>query len=79
MIEFEEGEVYDMDELPDSTMTKSGNLEWVGDDEDGAILALTTEDGQVVEFHWSHVECTDVKYLDKETGDLYETREEAES
>lgn len=73
MTEFEEGEHYEIDELPENETNKSGKLEWVGDE----TLALVTNDGQMVEFWWSHVECTDVKYVDRDTGGIHDTRGEA--
>lgn len=64
--EFEVGDEFDLDELPDNEMNPTGeSLEWVGDE----TLALATEDGQLVEFWWSGVEVTDVKYV-TDDGDV---------
>lgn len=68
--QFEEGEEYSLDELPENQMTNSGKLEWVDD----KTLALVTEDRQMVELWWSSVEVTDVKYVD-EDGNLHEERQ----
>lgn len=53
---FTEGEEYALDNLPESDMTNSGNLEVV--DREGTLAARY---GDVyVEFEWSKVRCTDV-------------------
>lgn len=58
--EFEEGEEYEMDRLPDSDMTPSGNLEMVGDRTYGARYGDT-----LVTFVVKNVECIDVRGVDE--------------
>lgn len=60
--DFEEGEVYAMEDLPDSDMNNSGNLEMVGVEDGNQRLGFRRGD-QVVTFVWSHVEVVEVKYL----------------
>ena len=55
MTEFNEGEVYELDELPDSEMCNSGKLEMVGD---GRLAGEF--DGHYVTFEWAGVRVTDV-------------------
>lgn len=66
-VDFEEGEEYSLDELPENEMNNSGELEIV--DNEGTLALVY--DGQVVEFRWSGVEVTEVKYLD-EDGNLHD-------
>lgn len=54
-MKFEEGEEYDLDELPESDMTNSGKLEDLGN---GKLVAKYGE--EYVEFEWGKVRCTDV-------------------
>lgn len=54
---FKEGEEYELDSLPDSDMTNSGNLEMVGDGKLAAVYGETC-----VTFEWSTVRCVDVKH-----------------
>lgn len=57
--EFVEGEEYDLDELPENDMLRSGKLESLGD---GRLAARYGD--TYVEFEWSKVECVDVKERD---------------
>lgn len=52
---FEEGAVYELDELPESDMTHNGKLELVGDNTLGAKYG-----DKYVTFEWHTVRCTDV-------------------
>ncbi len=65
-MDFETGEHYQIDELPDNELNHSGNLEWVGDD-----TLVLVHDGKQVEFKFSKVQCKDIKYI-TEDGDLVE-------
>lgn len=57
---FEEGEVYPLDELPDSEMTKSGSLEALGD---GRYAAKYGD--QYVTFEFEAVRCVDVRSVEE--------------
>lgn len=54
---FNEGAVYKLDELPDSDMTHSGKLELIGDNTLGAQY-----ENYYVTFEWHTVRCTDVTH-----------------
>lgn len=67
-MQFEKGETYAIDELPENQMNNSGKLEWVNDNT--LALALGEEhDYQVVEFEFSHVKAIDVYAIDPDTGE----------
>lgn len=74
-MEFEEGELYEVDELPDNKMNKSGNLEWVDDNTLALATETDNEETMLLEFEFSHVRCTDVSYV-TETGEVVDSREE---
>lgn len=57
---FEEGEEYELSELPESDLLNSGNLEALGD---GRLAAKYGE--LYVEFEWKSVECIDVTHEDE--------------
>jgi len=65
--EFEVGETYSLEELPENVMNNNGKLEMVGDN----LYALALPDGRMVEFEMA-VDCTCVWQLDTETGELDE-------
>ena len=60
MSDFSKGDVYGLDELPESDMTNSGNLEMVG----GGVLAGKFGD-EYVTFEWVGVRVTDVTPVDE--------------
>jgi hypothetical protein len=60
-MEFEIGEMYRTDELPENVMNKSGKLEWVSDN----VLALALDDGRLIEFEMA-VECTTIAEIDSD-------------
>jgi hypothetical protein len=65
--EFEVGETYSLDELPENVMNHSGDLEYLSDN----LYGIALPDGRQIEFEMA-VECTCVWQLDKETGELDE-------
>lgn len=65
--EFDVGEMYSLDELPDNVMNNSGDLEYLGNN----LYGLALPDGRHIEFEMA-VECTCVWQLDRETGEVAE-------
>ena len=63
--EFDVGETYSLDELPENVINGNGKLEWLDDN----LLALALPDGRQIEFEMA-VECTCVWQLDQETGEI---------
>lgn len=64
MSEIELGELYEIDELPDNKMNKSGKLEWVADD----TLALAT--GRMIYEFEMAVKCVRIAET-TETGEMH--------
>jgi len=67
---FEIGDVYEIDALPENQMNNSGKLQQVG----GNLFALWTDDDKLIELERAGFRVTDVKTLDPDTGEIMASR-----
>lgn len=70
-MDFQEGQEYDIDELPESEMTNSGSWELVDSQTLGGVV-----DGQYVTLEYRTVECVDVRPVDDSSDEHESERNE---